>query len=167
MRSVHLPISIIKIFLIPLMLFVGLIGVSYSLYKDRLNIDSVVAMGDIDVIFSDLYIKESSPGSYGSIDVNMADSGKNIEINITDAMPGYFSLICFEVINNGTVPVLYQLDGSGGDGFISVSADPGCIYPGGDTAQGQININVGDYSEYSEGCTLYLELIFQQATVVK
>lgn len=164
MRSICLPIRLIKGLLIPLILFSGFVGVSYSFFTERTDIGNRLSMGDINVVFSDLYISESSPGSFGISDARIVNSGKNIDITIADALPGYFTCICFEVKNIGTVPVVYELSNIGGDGIMSVSAGSGCIYAGG-TSQGQINISVGNPS--GESTSLYLELNFQQAIVEK
>jgi hypothetical protein len=167
MHSVSLPIRLIRILLIPLMLFAGAIGVSYSLYTDRIDIDAKASMGRLDVVFSDLYISESSPASYGSIDPKITEGEKSIEINITDAVPGCYACICFEVKNNGTVPVFYELADSGGGGILSVSADSGCLYAGGGTANGQINILVSGSDEQNEIRGLNFVLNFRQADVEK
>lgn len=156
----------IRIAVFVLLLAVGICGVSYSLYSERTYFDSRLEMGDVDVVFSDLYIADECLADSQTVTANIANNGKSIDITFFDAHPGNCVTFFYEVQNNGTVPVIYELDDSGGKGFLKVCADSDRLEAGG-TGTGKIRIRVGEDLEAGESCSPLIVLNFQQVDVVK
>ena len=166
MRSIYFPIKFIRILLASLLLPVGIFGISYSLFSNITDISSNVSTGNIDVIFSDVHIIDNSSSS-PSPEANIENNGKNIAINIENALPGDTVTFYYAVRNNGTVPVVYELSDFSGGGILNISADNNYICAGGGTGQGNINVAIGNDVQPNERFDLYLELNFQQAIVVR
>jgi len=164
MRAVHLPIKSMRILLVLLLLPVGMIGISYSGFNGLTQFNHCVSTGNMDVVFSDLNLIEGA-SSPCSANAEIMKEGKWIEINIEDAVPGYSATFSYEVSNNGTVPVIYELDELGENEMITISSDERFIAPEGGKAQGQIKISLADDALSSEDYALDLMLTFQQAVV--
>ena len=165
MRSVYLPIRLIRFLLALFLLPVGIFGISYSLFSSMTDISSSVSTGNIDVIFSDVHITDNSSSS-PSPEADIENNGKSIAINIEKVLPGDTVTFYYEVRNNGTVPVVYELSNFGGESIMNISADNNYICAGGGTGKGNIRIAIGDDAQPNECFDLYLELNFQQAIVV-
>ncbi|NCC69273.1 MAG: hypothetical protein EOM14_13970, partial [Clostridia bacterium] len=140
----ELQMKPIRIIAFVLLLAVGFCGVSYSLYSERTTIGSRLGMGDVDVVFSNVYIADESLAYSQSVTANIVDYGKSIDITFFDAHPGSCVTFFYEVQNNGTVPVLYELDDSGGKEFLEVYAESDRLEAGGGTGMGMIRMWVGE-----------------------
>jgi len=169
MRSTCFLLKLISSALLSVILSVGVIGVSYSYFTDTQTISSSASMGNIDVVFTGLNVCQVNAEDPACVtDAQIADNGKHIEINIENASPGYTSTINYEVTNNGTVPVAYQLNSSGGaEGPVqlNVSGNNDYICGNGGKSQGQINVKVSNDIGDCKSYTLCTELNFQQAIV--
>lgn len=170
MRSGHLLLKLLGFALMSIIISVGVIGVSYSYFTGTNEIISDVSMGDIDVVFSRINtIQGNQTDPSCVIEARIVDSGKNIEINIANAFAGYTATICYEVTNNGSVPVKYQIIQPYGmvDNPIqlNISENAEYIRRNGGKSQGQIIITVSDDIEACDNYCLYTELNFQQAVV--
>lgn len=170
MRCLRLPLKPISVLLSFIILSVGIIGVSYAYFNAPNNISSKISLGDIDVVFSGLYIDPGSAADTACVtEAAIVDSGKYIEINIINAYPGYTSTIFYEVTNNGSVPVAYELKqpyaDSGSPVKLDTSENVQYIRRNGGKSQGQIIVTVGDDDDLSGSYGLYTELNFQQTFV--
>jgi len=155
-----------RIIALVLLLAVGICGASYSLYSERTMIGGRLGMGDVDVIFSDIYIADESAAYSQTVTANIADNGKNIDITFCDAHPGNCVTFFYEVQNKGTVPVVYELDDGGGNRFLKVYADSDRLEAGG-TGTGMIRVWVGEELAAGESCNPSIVLNFRQADVEK
>lgn len=166
MRSVYLTERLICILLLVFLLPVGAIGVSYCYFSEVTVIKNSVSTGNIDVVFSDLYIINHE-FSTCIAQAEIINGGKGIEITIDDALPGDTVTFGYEVLNNGTVPVVYTLKDSVREGSIEFQEDMEYICADGGTGLGTISVSIADDAQPSESYGLYLELYFQQAIVVR
>ena len=170
MRSVRFLIKLISFVLSAVVLSVGIMGVSYSYFTGLNRISSDVSMGNIDVVFSNIeVVPDSAADPSCTTNARIADNGKRIEIYIENARPGFTSLISYEVTNNGTVPVVYELKQAGQEEQCPVSlnicASSCYIKRNGGQAWGQIVVTVGDNIDGLRSYGLDTELNFQQSTV--
>ena len=133
-------------------------------------LDRYASMGNIDVIFSNLCIAQDGTTDPSCVtQADITDNGKSIKVNICGANPGCTATINYEITNNGTVPVIYQLEQpySGADSpvRIEVCESSDCISGNGGKAQGKIIITTD--GDIEPGCSYNLStgLNFQQAAV--
>lgn len=170
MRSACFLFKLISAVLFSVILSVGIIGVSYSNLTATQTISSSASMGNINVVFSNLSIvKDSLTDPSCVTEAKIIDNGKHIEINIGNAYPGFTETINYEVTNNGTVPLVYEVNPpSGNTGApvqINIIENGDYICGSGGQALGQIIITVGDNAAQCKSYSLYTELNFQQAVV--
>ncbi|MEM2208156.1 MAG: hypothetical protein QXG17_05650, partial [Sulfolobales archaeon] len=88
------------------------------MWYDTLKIHAEVKTGSVDVEFGKVWceeVEEAEDKDVGSCSVetkeieNEGPGGKNdldLVITISNAYPGYSALVCFEVVNSGTIPVI-------------------------------------------------------------
>ena len=170
MRPVRFLTKLISLVLSSIVLSVGIMGVSYSYFTGANRINSNVSMGNIDVVFSNIEILPDSASDPSCITkARIADNGKSIEINIENARPGCTSIISYEVTNNGTVPVVYELKQASAEGqspvSLNICASSCYIKRNGGQAWGQIVVTVGGNTDGLSSYGLDTELNFQQTTV--
>jgi len=170
MRSVRFLTKLISFVLSAVVLSIGIMGVSYSYFTGVNRISSDVSMGSIDVIFSNIeVVPDSAADPSCTTKARIADNGKRIEIDIENARPGGTSVISYEVTNNGTVPVVYELKPSiveeQSPVSLNICASSCCIKENGGQAWGQIVVTVGDSIDGLRSYDLDTELNFQQSTV--
>lgn len=170
MHSLNQPLKMISFLFLSTIISVGLIGVSYSFFTGLNQFKIDAAMGDIDVVFSNLNIvSDNTAESSCTTEARIVDSGKNLQIDIQNAYAGYTSTINYEVTNKGTVPVVYQLKRTCGeeDAPIQLNVYQSEEYLRGDGGQawGQIIVTIGENIEACDSLSLYTELNFQQAVV--
>ncbi|PKM73084.1 MAG: hypothetical protein CVU91_05820 [Firmicutes bacterium HGW-Firmicutes-16] len=170
MRSVNFLPKLISAVIFTVVLSAGIIGVSYAYFNSANNIDSDAVMGDIDVVFSDIYIDQDSATDSSCVtNARIVDNGKNIQINIDNAYPGYTSTIFYEVTNNGSVPVQYKVEQPYTEEDNPVQLDifenTEYIKRNGGKSQGQIIVAVSDGIGECSNYGLYTELNFQQTIV--
>lgn len=126
---------------------------------------SSLLMGDIDVVFSDAQLVPEA-ASTANTEARIVNNGKNIEISVDNAYPGYSATLNYEITNKGSVPVSCQLIEEGGaDIPIKITGDLRYIKGDGGKASGHFTISVEESFDISGGCALNTELNFQQAVV--
>lgn len=170
MRSLNLPIKLISAVLSTVILSAGIIGVSYCYFNTANRIDSKASMGDIDVVFTSLQIDQESAMNPSCItQARIVDNGKNIQIAIENAYPGYTSAIFYEVTNKGSVPVEYKVEqpyiGVDNPVQLIIAENTEYIKRNGGKSQGQIIVTVSNDISESSSYGLYTELNFQQTFV--
>ncbi|MEA4896124.1 MAG: hypothetical protein VB064_12825 [Oscillospiraceae bacterium] len=170
MRSLHIPFKLISAVLFTVTLSAGIIGLSYCYFDSTNRINSNASTGDIDVIFSDLYTaQESSADPPCVTEARIVGSGKNIEINIENAYPGYTLTIFYEVTNKGSVPVAYRVKqpyaGLSSPVRLDIAENTEYIKRNGGKSRGQIIVTVDDDIGNCSSYGLYAELNFQQTFV--
>lgn len=170
MRSAGFLFKLIGTALFSVIISVGIIGVSYSYFTATQTFRTDASMGNIDVVFSNLSIVPDSTISPSCVtEAKIVDGGKHIEINIENAYPGLTEAINYEVTNNGTVPLVFQVTPPSGNADapvqININENDDYIKGNGGQATGQIIVKVGDNTGESKSYSLYTELNFQQAVV--
>ncbi len=147
--------------LLLLLLFVtGMLGASYSLFSEREQICSRLTAGNMDLVFSELYIEEKGLAPSGHPVAEVRNHGRSIGLHLEDAVPGYSVCISFELLNRGTVPVVFVPE-TRGDDLLHVTLDPHRL-DAGETAPGQITITVGSDLEPGHSYDCSEMLYFQQ-----
>lgn len=157
--------KMLRMTILSLLLSVGIMGVSYSLYTQRTDIRSRLAMGGMDVVFTDVHLEDDGTSAQPPAMADIVNGGKNIAITLCDAHPGDTACFTYELQNNGTVPVVYELDDGGG--FLTVYPQSDRLEAGGGTGTGMIRIRVGDGMAPGESYSLSVVLNFQQVNAVE
>ncbi len=168
MRSKQTPLKLINSLLAVAVVACGLLGGSYAYFSEVTSVRANTVMGSCDVSFAGVSVSGAEPGEASCIaQAYISENGKNIEFSIEEAYPGCEVSIEYEISNNGTVPVIYNLGQASGDGLVEISviSDTEYILPGG-TANGRIIVTVMDTGETEEDCGINVALNFQQAAVV-
>jgi hypothetical protein len=148
-------------FLLLLLFVAGMLGASYSLYSGREQICSSLSAGNMDLVFSDLYIEEKGPAPSGHPVAVIRHQGKSIGFHLEDAAPGYSAHIFFELQNRGSIPVVFVPEACGDD-LLRVTLDSDCLEAG-EAARGQITITVGSDMEPGQSYDCFEMLRFEQA----
>lgn len=111
-----------KFVALALVLAFALLGAGYAAWTDHLEVNGTVTTGDIDVKFTkaessdpgetvdpaSLEFEEEHQKHVGATEVEISEDGKELIVTVSNAYPGYFAHIDFEVTNNGSVPVRLQ-----------------------------------------------------------
>ncbi len=170
MRTVGFLPKLASVVLSAVILSTGLIGVSYAYYTNHSSILQRVTTGDIDVVFSDIWlVPDDAQDPACTVEAVITGSGKTLSIDVANAYPGFIAYINFEIMNKGSVPVGFTLSpvyaGADMPFEILVSGALDYIKRDGGKAYGQITLRAEDSPAESNGCHHNTELIFQQAVV--
>lgn len=152
--------------MITAILLIGVTGASYSLWVDGIAICGSVSMGDIDIGVSGLKIADEEKRGDIPVSALISDDGKQIEITIDNAVPGYSQEIAYEIENRGSIPVEYRLLPSGDSSIVQIIQDKTVIEVD-EIGNGSIIIKIPDDTEENTEFRFSFELTFQQPTVEK
>lgn len=133
--------------LIPTIIVLAILASAVAMWYDILKIHASIETGSVDVEFGDVWCEETPEAEgkdVGSCSVELKeieeegpdDNDLDLNITISNAYPGYSALVCFEVINTGTIPVMgpwpdFDLPSNLPDwlrishGIVPVQIDPG------------------------------------------
>ncbi len=134
-------------------LLFALMGLGYAAWQDSLNIEGTVGTGNIDVAFTDCRLLTESDRSVTSATTKVSCTSKCLYIDIKDAYPGYNVWLEYEIVNNGSIPVKYEIGPCVQDERkISVVHKPleVKVLDGGEGVIGKMQVNVRDVAWDSE-----------------
>ena len=166
MRYSKHRIVILNAAMITIILLIGVTGASYSLWADGIDISGSVSMGNIDVSVTELNIVDDENPENIDVSTDISHDGKQIEISVDNAVPGYSQKIEFAIENKGSIPVEYQLFPLGEKSIVQVIQDDTIIDVDG-IDKGSIIITIPDDAEESAEYQFSFELNFQQPIVEK
>ncbi len=141
-----------------LTLALSLIGLSVAAWQDGLSATATTATGDINPVFTDCDIKYE----YGTGDAYASFNGKTLSIEIEEAKPGYTVTFEYEVENQGSVPVVFDVVLDYSTLGIEVTNTPppkSVLEKDGDSVVGYVTVTVGENVEpgsYYDGIGLVL-----------
>lgn len=87
-----------------LMMALAALGVGYAWWTEQLTASGSIQTGSIDVKMENVAIVEEDPLQVGECSFNLAGDGKEMNISISNAYPGYNCKPVFKLNNHGTVP---------------------------------------------------------------
>lgn len=143
----------------------GLIVPAAASWQTQTPINVSVSTGNIDPIFTSAEAEPqclSGNLSEPKITTDIDQDGKQMEISIDDAYPGYTTTIDYKICNQGSIPVRYKADTFADDGLtVTNDLEEGVLEGNGGEAEGKLHISVGDVKE-SELYKFDLILDFKQ-----
>jgi hypothetical protein len=137
-------IRTLRLMILSLLLSVGVMGASYALYTERTEIRSSLAMGGIDVVFTEVTPEDAGTSTQAAAAADIAGGGRSIVITLDGARPGDVFCFTYRLQNNGTVPVFCEPADGGGSGLLTVYPESDRLEAGGGTGTGLIRVRIGD-----------------------
>jgi len=158
---------------VSLTIFLNIIGLGYGSWLNDIKVENIINTGNINVVFNSYEVIEISdsniPAEQKKPELNMIQDQKTLNINITDAYPGYSAYIKYSVINQGSVPVICEIKSIADElmeGLVeyNVQEPLGVLNAFGnieDIKEGTISFTLKDIKE-NEKYNISFELIFKQ-----
>jgi hypothetical protein len=133
---------------------IGVIAPAAASWTDTTVVDTVIATGNIDPVFTQA---EEMPRADGwdqllnrdcHVSTSIENDGKRLVINIDRAYPGFSTTIGYEICNQGSVPVVFSTQLEADDELcVTNSLTEGRLDGNNDSAQGELEIQVGEVEE--------------------
>ena len=150
MRRKGKNVRYIGIICLAMVVLLSAIGVGFGAWQEGVQVQGVVATGDIDPVFSRCEVLgESCSPSLASVNLEGAGNGKKLGIQLHGAYPGYYGRFQYWVKNEGTVPASYRVVAINSDAGIKVTlSDPTAVVIGGGEEQpGELTISADNIDE--------------------
>jgi len=96
-----LPIGVI---IMTLMMALAALGVGYAWWTEQLTANGSIQTGSIDVKMENVTVIEDDALQVGECSFSLTGDGKEMNVSLTNAYPGYSCKPIFKLNNHGTVP---------------------------------------------------------------
>lgn len=165
----------LKLIFISIIIFLNIVGIGYGVWKSEITMQTLIATGKIEPVFSSFKIVENVSGTGQCQETNtristkprtqaeISEDKKNLSININGAYPGYSVGIKYTITNNGTIPVnctVYQQQSNDLVGIDIIQPEK-LILGYGDSKEGTVNLTFYNVQK-KENTKLAVDLIFKQ-----
>ncbi|HHX77245.1 MAG TPA: hypothetical protein GX697_02715 [Firmicutes bacterium] len=149
-------------------LLFSLMGLGYAAWQDSLNVEGTVGTGNIDVAFADCWLLDEACRNETPAATKVSCTSKCLYIDITGAYPGYNVWLGYEIVNNGSMPVKYEIGPYVGNKkqVLVINRPPeASVLDSGKSAVGKMQVIVRDVAWDSE-YNFSLRLDFRQWNLI-